>query len=97
MQSIDEVDESWAWSPSSIHLRPPPPPPPPPFLAPFPSRLLCPTTPLYRCPLALPAHPPTQTHTMPHTTNINATSSRARLFDVLDDEKCEACRRAECL
>ena len=97
MQSIDDVDESWAWSPSSISPSSPPLPLSRPLSqpSPVPSLLLGPIAPYRHTHTSI--HPPTQTHKMTHTTNINATSSRARLFDVLDDEKCAGCRRAECL
>ena len=87
MQSIDEVDEPCAWSPSSISplSRLPP-------RAAFPNRL-----PSSHCGFAgsgaptaaQPTHPPTPTQ--PLKMSINATSGRARLFDVLlNDEQCAA-------
>ena len=90
MQSIDEVDEPCAWSPSSISP-----------LSRLPPRAAFPNRPfpasLSHCGFAgsgaptaaQPTDPPTPTQ--PLKMSINATSGRARLFDVLlNDEQCAA-------
>ena len=87
MQSIDEVDESCAWSPSSIsplsRLHP---------RVAFPNRLpslIAALRALGAPTAAQPTDPPTPTQ--PLKMSVNATSSRARLFDVLlNDEQCAA-------